>query len=299
MTAFQKKRKYPVTVDAKDNTLAGSSTGARLALTRALQPGSVLSMWVDEEETWQLSSNRAYTADGNHEVPLHHPRNSEFEYCNGSLVGSLDDGQTFFPVGGWLQMGVPTAGNLTLYNWDDRPDDNKGQLTVVVGVNDHRADDLCVRRAVAAGWSAVAVNAFTHFSGAAVGKATGVSVSPGDILQVVASSQDMWTPRDRDMCNANGFGVVDGTPDHESVSVGDAFKFPLGALIGSLDGGKTYFFVGSHLEMTSLLPIGELRLYCADSNRMDSHSSTIESRRTITAYINVIKRGSYRGVLYR
>ncbi|HEV7806941.1 MAG TPA: hypothetical protein VGO80_14050 [Solirubrobacteraceae bacterium] len=47
-----------------------------------------------------------------------------------------------------------------------------------------------------------------------------------------------------------------------------------GSLVGSLDGGKTYFAIGTRMEMTILAP-GRLALYYWDVNNGDNSGSIV------------------------
>jgi hypothetical protein len=288
------KKKAIIVVDAKANTLKGAAATTRLSV----QPGQTLSIWVDEDEAWELSAGRSFGANGNAKRTIEHPTNNQFQYSNGGLVGSLD-GKAFFPIGSWLHMGVPQKGELSLYNWDDGPDDNKGEIEVVIGVQDYKDDETLVGRARAASWARFLVKADEHFSSGGKGLDTGLDVRPGDILRVVVSGDDVWTTSTGAiLCRANGYGFSEGQPDLVEMGKPVAFSFPKGALIGSLDNGKTYFFVGNHLELTAL-GAGRLTLYCADTTLSDNAPGLAESKRSITAYVDVVKSGAYRGLLSR
>jgi hypothetical protein len=55
-----------------------------------------------------------------------------FSFLYGSLIGSLDGGQTFFPVGTRLEMTILGPGRLSLYYWDLNNADNFGDVAVTV-----------------------------------------------------------------------------------------------------------------------------------------------------------------------
>jgi len=57
-----------------------------------------------------------------------------FSFLYGSLVGSLDDGKTFFPVGTRLEMTILGSGQLSLFYWDSNNQDNSGSVTATVVV---------------------------------------------------------------------------------------------------------------------------------------------------------------------
>jgi hypothetical protein len=58
------------------------------------------------------------------------------QYIYGSLVGSVDNGKTFFPVGTRLDMPVLAPGKLSLWCWDSNSADNSGAITATVDVVD-------------------------------------------------------------------------------------------------------------------------------------------------------------------
>lgn len=93
---------------------------------------------------------------------------------------------------------------------------------------------------------------------------TGLRVGPGDLLVITASPDDTWSagPGDR-TSNANGLGnPVGGNQYGIFTSAGHSFLY--GSLVGTLDGGKTYFAVGTYLAMT-VLAQGVLQLVYWDS----------------------------------
>jgi hypothetical protein len=98
---------------------------------------------------------------------------------------------------------------------------------------------------------------------------TNIKVSWGQLLIIAAGRSDTWTIDSSSpifSSTANGLvGVVVPLPLGE-------FTFPHGALIGSLDMGKTFFAIGTHMEMTVLRP-GTLRLYCWDSGFFNNDGS--------------------------
>jgi hypothetical protein len=58
----------------------------------------------------------------------------------------------------------------------------------------------------------------------------------------------------------------------------DNFEFLYGSIVGSFDGGKSYFSTGTHLTMTMLTP-GTLSFCCWDSdyqNNSGSVKATVE-----------------------
>ncbi|PRQ03308.1 hypothetical protein ENSA5_16980 [Enhygromyxa salina] len=98
---------------------------------------------------------------------------------------------------------------------------------------------------------------------------TGITVGPGQLLVVSADPNDQWSagsgPR---RSNANGLGNPLGQNFGLHTHAGGQ-SFLFGALVGSLDGGETFFGVGTYLVMT-VLTKGELSLYYWDSNNHDN-----------------------------
>ncbi|HEV3455983.1 MAG TPA: hypothetical protein VHG32_05450 [Thermoanaerobaculia bacterium] len=121
------------TVKAKENSVSG---GAPVNTGVAVQPGLLLTITVPPDELWSAGTgDRKSNANG-----LHNPLGGDFgtfdkgpfAFLYGSLVGSLDGGKTFFPVGTRMEMTVLAKGNLSLYYWDVNHDDNSGSVTATV-----------------------------------------------------------------------------------------------------------------------------------------------------------------------
>lgn len=122
-------------VKAKENSISG---GVGLNTKVSLQPGQMIHIAVDPNDTWRAGvSDRESNANGLSN-PLGgnyglHTRGSQ-SFLFGALVGSLDGGKTFFSVGTHLTMTVLTAGTLMLYYWDSNNSDNSGTITVRINV---------------------------------------------------------------------------------------------------------------------------------------------------------------------
>jgi hypothetical protein len=82
---------------------------------------------------------------------------------------------------------------------------------------------------------------------------THITVTRGQLLVITAAKPDTWSidPDPSYFSNANGL------PDFPITL--ENFTFAIGSLIGSLDGGNTFFAVGTLMQMTVLHP-GTLRL---------------------------------------
>lgn len=97
---------------------------------------------------------------------------------------------------------------------------------------------------------------------------TGITVSPGQLLTISVAADDTWSAgAGNRTSNANGLGNPLGGAFGTFAKNGSVFLF--GCLIGSLDGGTTFFAVGTRLEMTILGP-GKLSLYYWDVNNQDN-----------------------------
>jgi hypothetical protein len=100
----------------------------------------------------------------------------------------------------------------------------------------------------------------------APGLDTKIEVSRYQLLVITASRSDRWSIKSSGgpTFSGNANGVSEGVPFDVFVTLGE-FTFPLGALVGSLDMGKTFFAIGTQMEMTVLRP-GTLRLYFWDND---------------------------------
>lgn len=103
---------------------------------------------------------------------------------------------------------------------------------------------------------------------------TGIVVTKGELLTISVSPDDKWSAGAADReSNANGlsnpFGGNYGLFTH------NGFSFFYGSLVGSIDGGKTFFAVGTRMEMSILIQEGRLTLYYWDVNNGDNSGSVI------------------------
>lgn len=112
------------------------------------------------------------------------------------------------------------------------------------------------------------VNAHANSVSGGVPLDTAIAVAPGDLLTITADPNDVWTggtgPR---TSNANGLGNPYGSSFGTYTRGGATFLY--GSLVGSLDGGNTFFAVGTHMAMTILVP-GRVSLVYWDSHRADN-----------------------------
>jgi hypothetical protein len=122
-------------VDAKNNSLSG---GTPLNTGIVVGPGHLLTVSVPSDDTWSAGAGpRTSNANGLGN-PLGnnfgtHPK-GPFKFLFGSLVGTLDGGNTYFSVGTRLEMSIQVRGTLELVYWDVNNGDNTGSITATVEV---------------------------------------------------------------------------------------------------------------------------------------------------------------------
>jgi|JI6StandDraft_1071083.scaffolds.fasta_scaffold00758_5 hypothetical protein len=116
--------------------------------------------------------------------------------------------------------------------------------------------------------SVMKVDAKAHSVSGGKGLNTGFQLQPGDILTITAGPDDKWAAgKPNRYSNANGLGNPLGGKFGLYRRGEQSFLY--GALVGSLDGGKTFFSVGTHLSMT-VLTEGTLTLHYWDNNNADN-----------------------------
>lgn len=120
-------------VQAAANSVSG---GVGLNTGINVVPGDLLTISVDPNDLWRAGNGpRESNANG-----LGNPFGNGFgtytkngsTFLFGSLVGSLNNGATFFPVGTRLEMTMVGPGTLTLHYWDSNNADNSGSVTATV-----------------------------------------------------------------------------------------------------------------------------------------------------------------------
>ena len=128
-------------VDAKANSVSG---GVGLNTGIAVTQGQLLTIDARTADMWTIKqSDDAFLCNANGEgnpfgsnraIPFTLP-GTDFSFLFGTLVGSLDDGKTFFPIGTHSEQIIAKAeGLLTLYMWDSDNLNNAGLITVDVDV---------------------------------------------------------------------------------------------------------------------------------------------------------------------
>lgn len=122
-------------VKAKENSVSG---GSPLNTGLSLAPGQILTICVSPDDMWSAGSGQKTSNANGLGNPFGNDfgtfTNNGFSFLYGSLVGSIDGGQTFFPVGTRLEMTILGPGELSLFYWDSNNSDNTGSITATVAV---------------------------------------------------------------------------------------------------------------------------------------------------------------------
>jgi hypothetical protein len=122
-------------IDAKNNSLTG---GTPLSTGITVGPGDLLTVSVPSDDTWSAgAANRTSNANG-----LGNPLGGSFgtfakgpfQFLYGSLVGTIDGGNTYFAVGTRLEMSIQVKGKLELVYWDMNNADNSGCIHATIEV---------------------------------------------------------------------------------------------------------------------------------------------------------------------
>lgn len=125
-------------VDAVENSVSG---GVGLDTGILVTKGQLLTINANTADRWSIDPDPIYLCNANGEgnpfgkeqKPTTIP-NIDFSFLNGTLIGSLDDGKTFFPIGIHSEQTIISDGALKLYMWDTDNTNNSGKITVDVAV---------------------------------------------------------------------------------------------------------------------------------------------------------------------
>ncbi len=99
-----------------------------------------------------------------------------------------------------------------------------------------------------------------------IGKSAG-TYNRGDLVIISCSQEDEWNLGGLGLkCNANGL------KDNKSPE----WSINLGTMVGSIDGGKSFFPVGTLCELTITANVTQLTLYCLDIDK-DNNSGGISA----------------------
>jgi hypothetical protein len=97
---------------------------------------------------------------------------------------------------------------------------------------------------------------------------TFISVAHHQILTVSVPADQLWGCAEGQTYTSNANGLSNlGAWSHNGLT---AF---VGSLVGSLDGGTSFFGIGTRLEMSILIPGGDLHLGYWDSDSDNNHGS--------------------------
>ncbi len=125
------------TVQASAHSVAHPNNGLNTGINVTL--GKLLVIDCDRQDTWSIDPNPSYASNANgtgnpYGVPAGLFTVKGHTFRSGSLVGSLDGGITFFPIGTKMEMTILRAGTLRLYFWDVDHANNVGSVQVHVEV---------------------------------------------------------------------------------------------------------------------------------------------------------------------
>jgi hypothetical protein len=292
-----------VAVEKKQFTLESSKYNSKTTLFQisdkdiaAIKTGDLLIVEV-------LGGNPYGVYQGTHRInPFYQsaenvPTRDYYNFPFGSLVGTLDNGRTFFPIGNHLELTVlQPDGNLSLVFWGNDTSTNTNSVTLTVEVQ--RQKDLEKFNVPLDVGSYIFPDRWQFDIDAKANSVmqataplllkTGLGLQPGDFVTIDVHPFDFWSILQGDLnfdVNANG-RRSDGT---FRFGLGydryDAFghNFTYGSLVGTLDGGKTFFPVGTHLQMT-VLNTGNLAFACWDIDWAGNQG-------IVRAYVKVVRNG--------
>jgi hypothetical protein len=257
-------------VKAKEHSATG---GTPLNTGVFVDRGDRLKITAKEDDTWccglsDMTSNANGLVAGNkyggeYGYMLSPTSGALFPY--GSLVGSLDGGKTHFIVGTSYDKPVQKSGTLTLCYWDGNAEDNTGSVNVSVDVGNCSI--------------IVKVDPVLNNAGIGVPRITTVVVNKGDKLKINTPADQTWYngtySNPQTSPNANG--------TQEKINI-KGFVFPLCSLVGSLDDGKTFFFVGTDFEKV-MTESGILTLFFWDTDDNNSGFVIPEIRITRAPFV--------------
>ncbi len=262
----------------------------------SLTQGQLLIVDVASPQTWspfavsprsQVNANGISVVteriDGIYQENVGAGANANFEFPFGSLIGTLDAGQTYFPVGTHLEMTVLTPGNFSLVFWGGDSNTNAGSLTVKIDVLQPESFGENFAKDFLKG-NYFDVHAKVHsLSGGAL-LDTGIKLQIGDTLTLGVDAQDLWSIiwNDSNWKAINAKGIAESNGSVYGLLSAKNFAFTYGSLVGTLNGGTTYFPIGTYLKGTVLTP-GTLSLLCWDSDKGNNMGS-------VRTFVNVVRR---------
>ena len=115
-------------VQAKENSRSGGTGKDAGTYSR----GCLVIISSSLEDTWALGQGQNLTCNANG-IKNSKSSNGRQTFNNGTLVGSIDGGESFFPVGTHCQLTITTNNTqLKLYCWDSDKDNNNGAISVYI-----------------------------------------------------------------------------------------------------------------------------------------------------------------------
>jgi hypothetical protein len=113
--------------------------GTPLNTSIKVNPGDLLVITASPSDLWAAGEgDRTSNANGlgnplsGNQYGLY--QNGAYSFLYGSLVGTFDDGKTYFGIGTYLAMTILTTGVLKLVYWDGYHKDNTGDVKATVQV---------------------------------------------------------------------------------------------------------------------------------------------------------------------
>jgi hypothetical protein len=321
-----------VTINAQvhNQSIKSKSTRTPLLNTNLLETGIkvkrfdllVIDVNLDQKWSYIKQSQKVYAngisvgtnqSVGFYKDPLPNPP-AEFALC--SLVGTLDDGKTYFPIGThlkminlWPDLDSIQGSPLSLICWGADSHISEGEIKATVSVQEQFAikelesgpqyEELYETE------TSFDIHAYHHSVSGGEALNTNIQLEPGDLLKVGVHPKDLYNMQNNDSgfyINANGLNYETKKPCWSAEPTKGSFKFVCGSLIGAIgkvkdkaidnvihkvidDKDSTYFPIGTHLEMT-VLNRGTLFFYCWDVDNVNNLGS-------VKAFVKVVRQVRY------
>ncbi|BAZ50617.1 hypothetical protein NIES4103_32340 [Nostoc sp. NIES-4103] len=285
-----------VTVDAK---VYNQSTKTPLLNTNIkVKRFDLLEIDVNLAQTWftnkYLKQSQEVNANGisvatNQAAGFYKDSTPSYEYALCSLVGTLDNGKTYFPIGSHLKMvHLGVEGTLSLTCWGGDYNISEGQIKATVSVQEQFAikelESESQYEELSGTETSFDVHAYHHSITGGQALNTNIQVEPGDLLTVRVHPKDLYNLLTNDpkfFINANGLN--NDKKEAYADKIKGPFRFVCGSLIGTIDNDISYFPIGTNLEMT-ILNKGTLSLYCWDVDQGNNLGS-------VKAFVKVVRKG--------
>lgn len=125
--------KHEFEIKAKENSITG---GRPLDTEIKVKPGDLLVVTASPDDTWSAGpADRTSNANGLGNTlggAYGMYASGAHRFLFGSLIGTFDDGKTYFGVGTYLAMTILTEGVLKFVYWDGFSGDNSGSVKATV-----------------------------------------------------------------------------------------------------------------------------------------------------------------------